>query len=143
MLLSAAFICADLSELSPSPDLNPIEPGFNEYKSFLKLHHHDPDNANHQYMTDRAFTALSPKMHLHFAFCELDSVGYCARCDAERVARTKRNVRTWRSSLRPSACKTCHPSVRACTLDPACKSLATANTTRPPTTHTTTGATTS
>ncbi len=64
--------------------MNPIEQGFNEYKSFLKLHHHDPDIANHQYMTDRAFTALSPKMHLHFASCGLDSVGYFARRDAER-----------------------------------------------------------
>ena len=67
-------------------DLNPIEQGFNEYKTYLKTHHDDPDIADHQYITQRAFNALSPKMHTHFDSCGLDAKDYFTRLAERKVA---------------------------------------------------------
>ena len=71
---------------SSPKDLNPIEQGFNEYKSYLKKYHDDPDISDHQYITYRALTALSPKMHTHFDSCGLDAKGYRARLAEHKLS---------------------------------------------------------
>ena len=65
-----------------SCDLNPIEEGFHDYKSYLRRHQDAALASDHESMTRAALGNVSTKMHKHFTHCHLDVAGM-----VERLAR--------------------------------------------------------